>query len=247
MRWSDEAFVLATRRHGESGLLVHLLTPGHGRHAGLVRGGQRPQARAVYEIGNRLLVTWSARLTEHLGTLTGELAHGYAAVLMAAPARLACLAAAAALADAGLPERAPHLRAYQGLALLLAALEADAGWASLYVAWEMDLLAELGFGLDLTRCAATGVTTDLAYVSPRTGRAVSAAAGAPYAERLLALPAFLHGADAPPPGPRQVLDGLMLTGTFLESRVFAPHGRTLPAARARFIDVLQQFATISGR
>lgn len=233
MRWSDEAVVLSTRRHGESGLLVHLLTPGHGRHGGLVRGGQRPKARSAYEIGNCLLVTWSARLAEHLGTLTGELAHGYAAVLMADPARLACLAAAAALADAALPEREPHPRAYQGLVLLLQALEADAGWASVYVAWEMDLLAELGFGLDLARCAATGATTDLVDVSPKTGRAVCAAAGEPYRDRLLALPPFLRAeGTTSPPGPRDVLDGLALTGSFLENRVFTPHGRALPAARS---------------
>ena len=249
MRWSDEAVVLSARRHGESGLLVHVFTPGHGRHAGLVRGGQRPKARVIYQIGNRLLATWSARLAEHLGTITAELAHGYAAVLIAAPPRLACLAAAAALADAALPEREPHPRAYQGLIALLDALEADAGWASTYVAWEMVVLAELGFGLDLERCAATGLTDDLAYVSPRTGRAVSQAAGEPYRERLLALPAFLRAdaAAAAVSVPADVLAGLALTGHFLERRAFAPHGRALPAARTRFVDVLKQLATISGR
>src|SRR5579885_2520186 len=196
MRWSDEAVVLSARRHGESALLVHVLTPGHGRHAGLVRGGQRPRTRVAYQIGNRLLATWSARLAEHLGTLGGDLAHGYAASLIAAPPRLACLAAAAALADAALPEREPHPRAYAGLIALLDALEADAGWAATYVAWEMLLLAELGFGLDLARCAATGATEGLAYVSPRSGRAVSAEAGAPYGARLLPLPPFLAGTGA---------------------------------------------------
>jgi DNA repair protein RecO (recombination protein O) len=246
MRWTDEAIVLSSRRHGESALLVHVLTPDHGRHAGLARGGQRPRARVAYQIGNRLLVTWSARLAEHLGVLAGELVHGAAARLIGAPARLACLAAAAALADAALPEREPHPRAYHGLAALLQALEDDAGWAAAYVAWEMDLLAELGFGLDLARCAATGATADLAYVSPRTGRAVSQAAGAPYRDRLLALPAFL-GARGGTPAPQDVLDGLALTGFFLDARAFAPHGRKLPAARSRFVDVWRQFATISGR
>jgi DNA repair protein RecO (recombination protein O) len=248
MRWSDEAVVLSARRHGESGLLVHVFTPGHGRHAGLVRGGQRPKARVIYQIGNRLLATWSARLAEHLGTLTAELAHGYAAAVIAVPPRLACLAAAAALADAALPEREPHPRAYQGLIALLDALEADEGWASTYVAWEMVVLAELGFGLDLERCAATGLVDGLAYVSPRTGRAVSEAAGAPYRDRLLPLPPFLRvdGAAAGS-GPAEVLDGVALTGYFLEQRAFAPHGRGLPAARTRFVDALKQMATISGR
>jgi len=249
MRWSDDALVLSVRRHGESSLLVHLLTRSHGRHAGLVRGGQRPKARIPYQIGNRLSVTWSARLAEHLGFLQGELVEGNAARLIDAPPRLACLAAAAALADAALPEREPHPRAYQGLIALLDALEADAGWASTYVAWEMVVLAELGFGLDLERCAATGLTDDLAYVSPRTGRAVSQAAGEPYRERLLALPPFLRAdaAAAAVSVPADVLAGLALTGHFLERRAFAPHGRALPAARTRFVDVLKQLATISGR
>jgi DNA repair protein RecO (recombination protein O) len=248
MRWSDEAVVLSTRRHGESALLVHLLTPGHGRHAGLVRGGQRPKARMPYQIGNRLLVTWSARLAEHLGALTGELAHGYAAALITAPVRLSCLAAAAALADASLPEREPHLLVYRGLLALLDALEGDAGWAAAYVAWELALLAELGYGLDLARCAATGATEGLAFVSPRSGRAVSDAAAAPYRGRMLALPPFLReGGLVAPPTAADMLDGLTLTGFFLERRAFAPEGRSLPAARTRFVDALRQFATISGR
>jgi len=248
MRWSDEAIVLSTRRHGESALLVHLLTPGHGRHAGLVRGGQRPKTRMPYQIGNRLLVTWSARLAEHLGTVTGELAHGYAAALITAPVRLSCLAAAAALADASLPEREPHLRVYRGLLALLDALESDAGWASSYVGWELALLAELGFGLDLASCAATGVTEGLAYVSPRSGRAVSAEAAAPYRGRMLALPPFLRAdGEVAPPTASDMLDGLALTGFFLERRAFAPEGRALPAARTRFVDAWRQFATISGR
>jgi len=239
--------VLSSRRHGESGLLVHLLTAGHGRHAGLVRGGQRPKTRIVYEIGNQVLVTWSARLAEHLGTFTGELAHGTAAAVIAAPARLACLAAVAALADAALPEREPHDKAYRGLIALFAALEGNTDWAQAFVAWEMELLNELGFGLDLARCAATGATADLAYVSPRTGRAVSAAAGTPYRDRLLALPAFLTATEGSAPIARaDVLDGLALTGFFLEQRVFAPEGRTLPPARSRFVDAFRQRATISG-
>jgi len=245
MRWSDEAIVLATRRHGEGALLVHLLTLGHGRHAGLVRGGQRPKARVAYQIGNRLLVTWSARLAEHLGTVQAELAHGYAAAVLAAPVRLACLAAAAALADAALPERAPHPRVYAALVALLEALAADQGWATAYVALEMELLAELGFGLDLTRCAATGETEGLIYVSPNSGRAVSEAAGTPYRDRLLALPPFLCG-DGVAPAPGEVMDALALTGFFLARRVVEPHGHILPAARARFVKALQQFVTISG-
>src|SRR5579875_3101000 len=128
MRWSDDAIVLATRRHGESGLLVHALTREHGRHAGLVRGGQRPRGRSQWQVGNRLFVTWSARLAEQLGTLTGELVHGHWAALVDAPARLACLAAAAALAETALPEREPHPLLFEHLTALAASLESNDGW-----------------------------------------------------------------------------------------------------------------------
>jgi DNA repair protein RecO (recombination protein O) len=243
MRWSDEGIVLATRRHGESALLVHLLTREHGRHAGLVRGGQRPKARAAWQIGNRLAVTWNARLAEHLGLFQGELIAGYAARFIEDRLRLACLAAAAAVAEATLPEREPHPRAHAGLAGLLAALARDAGWAADYVRWELDLLAELGFGLDLARCAATGTSEDLVYVSPRSGQAVSEAAGARYRDRLLALPPFLRADESnAETSPQDVLAGLALTGFFLERRVLAPQNRKLPAARSRFVDALGRFA-----
>ncbi len=246
MRWSDEAVVLSVRRHGESGLLVHLLTRSQGRHAGLVRGGQRPKLRAVYQIGNRLLVTWSARLAEHLGALQGELMRGYAAGLIADPARLACLAAAAAMADAALPEREPHQAAHDGLVALLERLERDDGWAAAYVAWEMRLLADLGFGLDLARCAATGATADLVYVSPKSGCAVSAAAGDPYRDRLLPLPRFLRAGETGAATAEEVQDGLALTGFFLDRRVFAAERRKLPAARARFAERLRRSTLTSG-
>jgi DNA repair protein RecO (recombination protein O) len=246
MRWSDDAIVLSARRHGESGLLVHLLTGTHGRHAGLARGAQKPRGRAVFQIGNRLALSWSARLAEHLGTITGELTHAYAAALIDAPARLAGLASAAALADAALPEREPHPQIFARLLALCDALQADDGWMPLYAHWERDLLAELGFGLDLAHCAVTGGTADLVYVSPNSGRAVSEAAGAPYRDRLLRLPPFLRDAAAAPQL-ADILDALALTGFFLDRRVFLPHDRKLPAARTRYLDMLRQFATISSR
>jgi DNA repair protein RecO (recombination protein O) len=245
MRWSDDAIVLSARRHGESGLLVHLLTAAHGRHAGLVRGGQKPRGRALFQIGNRLAVVWSARLTEHLGTIQGELAEAHAARLIDAPARLGALAAAAALADAALPEREPHPPAFARLAALCDALGADRGWMPLYAEWELALLAELGFGLDLARCAVTGTAQNLAYVSPRSGRAVSEEAAEPYRARLLRLPPFLRAGANAAPTLDDIEDALRLTGYFFEHRVFAPHDRKIPAARTRFLDMLRQFATIS--
>ncbi len=240
MHWRDTGIVLSARRHGERALLLRVLTSEHGRHAGLVRNGQGPRQRGRYEIGNQLDVTWRARLSEHLGTFAAELDKSHASRFLDDPARLAALASAAALADATLPDREPHPRAYRGMLDLVDALEADRGWAPLYVRWELDLLAELGFGLDLARCAATGRNDDLIYVSPRSGQAVSASAGEPYRNRLLPLPSFLIGGL--PPTLADLADGLALTGFFLERRVVTPHDRKMPAARARFVETVKRMA-----
>lgn len=246
MQWSDEGLVLAARRHGERALVIELLTREHGRHAGLLRGGQSPRTRASWQIGNRLAIIWRARLAEHLGSFSGELLDNHAARLLDDRVRLAALASATALAVAALPEREPHPRAFEGLEVLLEALDRDDRWAVAYVEWEMALLEELGFGLELSHCAATGTTEDLIYVSPRSGQAVSAEAGAPYRAKLLRLPPFLRRAEeGGRPEPEDVLDGARLTGFFLESRVFAPHGKKLPAARGRYVDVLKRVLTIA--
>ena len=243
MHWSEPGIVLAVRRHGETALVAHALTRGHGRHAGLVHGGQGRRGRTVFQVGNAVQLTWHARLDEHLGTYAGELVTGHAARVLEDPLRLACLAAAAAMAEAGLPEREPHPQAYDGLAGLLDALDRARDWAPAYAQWELALLAELGFGLDLRRCAATGATDDLIYVSPKSGQAVSRAAGAAYRTQMLPLPAFLIS-DAPPDRDA-VLDALRLGGFFWEQRVFQPHGRKLPAARTRFVDRLGREASVS--
>ncbi|MSP49084.1 MAG: DNA repair protein RecO [Alphaproteobacteria bacterium] len=242
MEWTDDAFVLAARPHGENALIVSLLARTHGRHAGLVQGGLSRGKRPMFEAGNRVTATWRARLSEHLGTWQCELADTPSARIIDDPERLAALAAAAAVADQALPEREPHPRAYDGLLAFIGVLDSDV-FAAAYVGWELGLLAELGYGLDLSQCAATGTNDDLAYVSPRTGKAVSLSAGEPYRERLLPLPAFLIGRGEA--GPEQVLAGLALTGHFLERHAFAPHNRPIPASRTRFVDRLQRSATIS--
>ena len=239
MRWSDEGIVLSARRHGERGLIVHLLTRERGRHAGLVRGGQGPRTRMRYQTGNRLAITWSARLSEHLGYLAGELLRGHAARFIDDRLRLACLSSAASMAESCLPEREPHPRAYAGLNTLLEALDDDRDYAALYVRWELDLLAELGYGLDLSHCAGNGTTENLTYVSPRSGQAVSEEAAAPYREKLLRLPRFLLD-ESIRPDAGDILDGLRLTGFFLDRRVLAPHERKIPTARLRFADVLKR-------
>ena len=244
MRWVDEAVVLSARPQGEGSLVVTLLTRERGRHAGLVRGARRGQGRGIFEPGTRVAAQWQARLAEHLGSLRCELLGGCAAGLLDDPRRLSCLAAAAATAEAVLPEREAAPAAFAGFVRLLEALSADRGWADDYVRWEFALLAELGFGLDLTRCSATGATADLAFVSPRSSQAVSRTAGLPYRDRLLPLPAFLLGAAAAPTV-QDIGDGLRLTGFFLERHALAPLSRNLPPARRRFVDRMSQVATIS--
>jgi DNA repair protein RecO (recombination protein O) len=236
MEWHDEGFVLATRRHGESDVIVSLLTREHGRHAGLVKGGGGRRGAALYEIGNRLAAGWRGRLPEQLGHYACEIQAQPAARLLDEPLRLAALAAAAAVAEAAMPEREPHPRAFEGFGALIESLLGAAAlldWAPRYVRFELDLLAELGFGLDLSRCAVSGVTTDLAFVSPASGRAVSAAAAGVWRDRLLPLPAFLTGGVADLPAVRQ---GLALTGDFLERHAL----ERMPPARARFLARLQR-------
>jgi len=238
MEWRDIGFVLATRRHGENSLIVELLTRDHGRHAGLVRGGQSPRRRALLQAGNEVSAVWRGRLAEHLGSLACELVQPHAARLLDDPDRLAALTAAAALLTTALPEREPHADIFGSFAALLATLDSQEDWAAFYVGWERDLLAALGFGLDLTRCAATGVCADLAYVSPRTGRAVSRAAGEPYREKLLRLPGFLWRDAAAATG--DIADGLQLTGHFLLHHVLQPHSRGLPEARQRLAERMRR-------
>jgi DNA repair protein RecO (recombination protein O) len=234
MDWTDEGIVLSARRHGEAAAIASLLTRAHGHHAGLVRGGWGKRGRALLQPGNAVHVRWRARLSEHLGTFALEPARASAARLFNDPLRLAALASACALADAALPEREPHPAVHDALADLLTALEQDAsGWPESYVHWEVRLLADLGFGLDLKRCAATGTEANLAFVSPKTGRAVSAEAAGPWRDKLLPLPGFLANMDSRGGAIESIAQGLALTAHFLERHVFAPHGRTLPAARRR--------------
>jgi len=253
MNWSDEGYVLSVRRHGEAAAIINLLTRQHGRHAGLVRGGMGRRLRGVLQPGNQVAASWRGRLSEHLGSFTVEPMRDHAASLLSDGDRLAGLASAAAVTEAALPEREPHLAIHDGFAALLKALggESPRGeppreptqeptqeptWAAIYVRFELGLLAELGFALDLSQCAATGRTDDLAYVSPRSARAVSRDAGAPYKDKLLPLPGFLLPGVTEKLTNADVRDGLKLTGYFLETQVFAPHNRPIPAARSRLLE-----------
>jgi DNA repair protein RecO (recombination protein O) len=240
MEWRDAGFVLHARRHGESGLIVELLTAERGRHAGLVRGGQSPRRRALFQPGNAVTALWRGRLAEHLGTLECELTEAHAARLLDDPDRLAALNAATALLVAALPEREPHPDLYTAFAALLGILDSASPCGAAYVAWECDLLAGLGFGLDLARCAVTGTNQDLAYVSPRTGRAVSRDTGAPYHDKLLPLPAFLWRDS--PAEPADIVAGLVLTRHFLLHHLFEPQGGRLPDARQQLQERMRRLA-----
>ncbi|MBT3360696.1 MAG: DNA repair protein RecO [Rhodospirillales bacterium] len=231
MEWVDQGIVLSSRRHGESSAIVTLLTRRYGRHAGLVRGGSGKRLRGILQPGNTVQARWRARLPEHLGSMTCELSHSFAASVMDDADRLAALSSACALAEAALPEREVHEAVFDGLLILLGAIENDT-WPTVYVHWEIGLLGELGFGLDLSECAATGRNDQLAYVSPKSGRAVSLAAGEAYKTKLLPLPAFLVSPDGKG-DLGEVADGLRLSGYFLERHVLAHHDQGLPAARRR--------------
>ncbi len=235
MEWQAPAVVLDVRPHGEGGAVVSLMTEAHGRHAGLAKGGASRAQAAIWQAGNLVEARWVARLADQLGAISGEMVHPAAALAMEDALALAVLRAATALAEGALPEREPHPRLFRGLVALVAALARgpEAALPDL-VLWEAELLAELGYGLDLTRCAVTGSAEDLAFVSPRSGRAVSAAAAGAWRDRLLPLPAFLLGQG--PSAPADWAAGLRLTGHFLARDVFGIQHRPLPAARVLLAD-----------
>ncbi|MFZ1102505.1 MAG: DNA repair protein RecO [Hyphomicrobiaceae bacterium] len=239
MEWSDEGVVLSVRAHGETAAVVELLTRAHGRHLGLVHGGRSRRLRPVLQIGNHVDATWKARLADNLGHFGIELRRGFAAPLMEDAAALAAITSLASLARL-LPERDPHPNLFEITLFVLGYLDDAAVWPALLVRWELALLDELGFGLDLATCVATGGTVDLIYVSPKSGRAVSAAAGEPYKDRLMALPAFLRGRPAASVSGEDILAGLALTGFFLETRALDPHDLGMPEARSRLVSYLRE-------
>lgn len=234
--WNGPAVVLATRPLGESGAVVTLLSESLGRHAGLAKGGASRAQSAVWLPGNLVEARWVARLPEQLGALSGEMVHPAAALAMEDPLALALLRAACAVAEGALPERQPHPRSFHGLVALIARLgEGTAAALPDYIRWEAELLTELGYGLDLARCALTGSVDELTLVSPRTGRAVSTEAGAPWADRLLPLPRFLLGQSSPV-SLADCLAGLRLTGHFLGRDAFGHQNQGLPMARGMLQD-----------
>ncbi len=247
MEWHDRAIVLGVRPHGETSVIASLLTNGHGRHAGLVRGGRSRRHAGVLQTGNIVAARWRARLPDHLGTFVIEPEDAVASALLGDPPRLACLASACALAERTLADRLPCEALFSATEVLVRQLQLGVSrWDAAYVRWELGLLDVLGYGLDLKRCALTGSSEDLVWVSPRSGRAVSAAAGEPWKDKLLDLPGFLVG--APEARTDDVLAGLRLSGYFLERHVLAGETAGLPPARQRLVDILSgQPTTYSGK
>ena len=237
MEWRDQGILLAARPHGETAAIIEVLTPQHGRHAGVVQGGASRRIAPILQPGAQLDLHWRARLDEHIGTFRVEPVRSRAAAAMGDRLSLAGLNAVTALLAFCLPERAPHPALYRQTEALLDLLGQVEVWPLAYLRWEMLLLSEMGHGLDLGYCAVTGSGEDLAYVSPKSGRAVSRSAAGDWADRLLPLPAVLRGEGEAPD--TEVAEALITTGYFLREHLARGLGnKPLPEARARFIEIL---------
>jgi DNA repair protein RecO (recombination protein O) len=247
MEWTDDGIVLGVRRHGESSAIVELLTRGHGRHLGLVRGGAGSRMRPLLQPGNSVSALWRARLDEHLGTYALEATRMRAATLLAVPHAAYGVTHLAALARL-LPERDPHEDIFEMLERTLDDFDHADGAAIHLIRFELAMLSELGFGLDLSVCVVTGATADLVYVSPKSGGAVSRQAGEPWRDRLLRLPSFLREDDSVGQGwsEQDVRDGFELTGRFLLRHVLEPRGQGHSDARAGFINAVMKHHARAG-
>lgn len=237
MEWRGQGILLSSRKHGESAAIIDVFTPEHGRHAGVVRGGAGRRIAPILQPGAQLDVSWRARLEDHIGTYQVELLRSRAAMAMGSRLALAGLNAVTALLAFALPEREAHPGLYQETERLLDLLGQDEIWPLAYMRWELVLLEETGFGLDLTRCAVTGAQEGLRHVSPKSGRAVSAKGAGEWADRLLPLPPCLRG-EGPAPD-AEIVEALRTTGYFLQAKLAPALGHKLvPEARLRYVDAL---------
>lgn len=239
MEWHDQGVILNTRKYGEYDAILDVLTRDHGRHSGILKGGFGRKKRGDIQPGNEVMVKWRGRLETHLGTFTVELKHARAVAFLYSPAKLAAMNSCCSLLTVAMAENEAHGVLLNGLIAFFDTLESAednvADWAPLLIRWELGLLTELGFGLFLDECVATGSNNDLIYVSPKSGRAVSRAAGDPYKDKMLLLPGFLRGnghllADT------DIEDGLKLTEFFMERHMLSPFGKALPQARRMLKD-----------
>jgi len=244
MEWTDRGVILGARRHGEQGLIVEALTYAHGRHLGLVRGGRSVRHRSTFQPGNSVTLTWRARLEDHLGVYSGEMLVARAAAVMEDRKKLSGLAATVVLGHL-LAEREPVPHLADKMETLLDQIAEDRLWLADLVRFELLILGDLGFGLDLTECALTGATEDLVWISPKTGRAASAKAGEPYKSRLFRLPKFLRTGNTSPSDDTtvpldQILEGFRITGHFLNHHIYRPRSVSPPEPRAGLLRELHR-------
>ncbi|CUI51778.1 DNA repair protein RecO [Cognatishimia activa] len=238
MEWRDQGIILSARKHGENSVILEVFTPEHGRHAGVVRGGTSRKMTPILQPGGQVDVTWKARLEEHIGSFTVEPLRSRAMALSDRFA-LAGLNAVTSLLSFSLPEREAHLSIYEITAPLLDLLGQNDIWPLAYLRWEMALLDDLGFGLDLTSCAVTGRSEGLEFVSPKSGRAVTREGAGEWVDRMLPLPGVMIGQGADDDA--SIIEALRVTGYFLEEKLAPSLGnRPLPEARARFLDLLSR-------
>jgi DNA repair protein RecO (recombination protein O) len=239
MEWRDQGILLSSRRHAETSAIIEVFTPNQGRHAGIVRGGTSRKIAPILQPGAQLDLTWRARLQDHIGAFVVEPVRSRAAIAMGGRLALAGLNAVTSLISFSLPEREAHLPLYSRTESLLDLLGQDEIWPLAYLQWELSLLTELGYGLDLSECAVTGATDELVYVSPKSGRAVSREGAGEWADRLLPLPNVLRGIGAADDA--EILLGFRTTGYFLEMRLAADLGsKPLPEARARYVEAFNR-------
>lgn len=239
MHWTDSAIIISICKYGESSGIVTMLTENHGLFKGLVRGIQGKNQRGIYQTGNMVEATWRGRLSEHLGNFTAELASPNAAYLMSCPKRLAALNSICSIIDSTLPERDPALEIFLHLRDFITQLINDGSWIIYYPLFELELLSHVGFGLDLTRCVATGNEDKLVYISPKSGCSISEEAGKPYHDKLFKMPDFFINRNNPQIDNGEINNALAICAYFLEKYIFRPHNEKLPAARLRFAGVMQ--------
>tara|TARA_Y100000588_G_C14184182_1_gene895106 strand:+ start:60 stop:791 length:732 start_codon:yes stop_codon:yes gene_type:complete len=240
IEWEDDAVILRVTPHGENSAVAILLTHEHGKHAGFVRSANSRGTRGFLELGNRVRVTWKARLLEHLGNYKIDLVKSVASNFFDDPLKMMGLTAVVSIAEEALPDREPAPEIYHGLLALMSTMltEDVEVWLAAYIRWEIGFLSESGFSLDLERCAVTGTNENLVFVSPKSGRAVSASVGNKYRTRLLALPGFLTQKGFK--GRKEFTDGLKLTEYFLSKHIFGSYNKPIPKARERFFEFVEK-------
>ncbi len=232
--WVDQGVILSIRPHGENGGIISLLTQNHGRYSGYVYGAKSSKMRGILEIGNVVRAEWQSKDFEGLGKYDIELDSNNIVNIMDNPKKLLTLQSLCTLVDKTLPEREEHVNIYNSVIAMLDSFNNDM-WEAVYVYWEIGLLKELGFGLDLDKCAVTGTTEKLSHISPKTGRAVCEIEAEPYKDKLLELPKFLNP-NIENLEEIDIFAGLRLTGYFLQSRIFDNYNKLLPDVRLRLLN-----------